>query len=73
MLLVREEVTSTKPFECTRSQVHSDVTFFETPAGGAVFSTGSMAWIGSLYHNNYKNNVERITTKVLRRFMDDTD
>ena len=71
MLLVREEVTSTKPFEETRPRVHSDVTFFETPAGGAVFSTGSMAWIGSLCNDDYKNNVAAITTNVLRRFMDD--
>jgi N,N-dimethylformamidase len=39
--------------------------------GGAVFSTGSIAWCGSLSHNNYDNNVSRITANVLERFMDD--
>ena len=28
--------------------VRSDVVFFETPAGGAVFSVGSIAWCGAL-------------------------
>ena len=37
--------------------VRADLVFFETPAGGAVFSTGSIAWIGSLSHNGYDNNV----------------
>jgi N,N-dimethylformamidase len=40
------------------------------PQGGAVFSTGSIAWIGSLSHNGYDNNVSRITENVLRRFSD---
>ena len=46
--------------------------FFETPNGGAVFSTGSIAWAGALSHNSYDNNVARITGNVLRRFIDDT-
>ena len=33
-------------------------------AGGAVFSTGSIAWCGSLSHNGYDNNVARITGNV---------
>ena len=71
MLMVREETVSTSPFEWTRGRVHSDVVFFETPAGGAVFSTGSMAWVGSLSHNGYENNVESLTMNVLGRFLDD--
>ena len=50
--------------------VRADLAFFETPAGGAVFSTGSIAWCGSLSHNGYANNVSRITGNVLRRFLD---
>ena len=72
MLLVREETVSSSPVEWTRGRVHADVVFFETPAGGAVFSTGSMAWVGSLSHNDYENNVERVTMNVLRRFLDET-
>ena len=49
-----------------------DIVFFETANGGAVFSIGSMSWISSLNHNNYKNNVSRMTMNVLKRFMDDS-
>jgi N,N-dimethylformamidase len=44
--------------------------FFETPAGGAVFSVGSIAWYGALAHRGYDNDIARITTNVLRRFLD---
>jgi N,N-dimethylformamidase len=53
-------------------RVRADMTFFETPGGGAVFSVGSIAWPGSLPHNGYDNNVSRISENVLRRFVDDT-
>ena len=53
-------------------RVHADVVFFETPRGGAVFSTGSIGWIASLFHNNHDNNVSRITRNVLDRFLDTT-
>ncbi|MBT5432283.1 MAG: N,N-dimethylformamidase [Rhodospirillaceae bacterium] len=52
--------------------VRADMTFFETPGGGAVFSVGSIAWPGSLPHNGYDNNVSRICENVLGRFVDDT-
>ena len=50
--------------------VRGDIVFYETPNGGAVFSVSSMAWAGSLHHNEYDNNVSRITDNVLRRFAD---
>ena len=50
--------------------VRADMVFFETPRGGAVFSTGSIAWCGSLSWNGYDNNVSRITGNVLRRFLE---
>lgn len=50
-------------------QLHADLVFFETPSGGGVFSTGSIAWAGSLSHNGYRNNVSRITGNVLKRFI----
>ena len=50
------------------SPVRGDMVFFEGPKGGAVFSTGSIAWCGSLSWNDYDNNVSRITENVLRRF-----
>jgi len=71
-LMTPEEIISTYPgldgIEDPR--VRADMVFFETPNGGAVFSTGSIAWAGSLGHNGYDNNVARITGNVLRRFLD---
>ena len=52
--------------------IRAEMVFFETPSGGAVFSTGSIAWSGSLSHADYKNDVARITTNVLKRFLDET-
>lgn len=49
-----------------------DMVYFETANGGAVFSVGSMSWVGSLSHNNYDNDVSRITENVLRHFLDET-
>ncbi|HEY8525174.1 MAG TPA: N,N-dimethylformamidase beta subunit family domain-containing protein [Acidimicrobiales bacterium] len=51
-------------------RLRADLTFFETAAGGAVFSTGSVAWAGCLAHAGYDNNVARLTGNVLRRFLD---
>ncbi len=51
-------------------KVRADMTYFETPAGGAVFSVGSINWLGSLPWNGYDNNVSRITENVLRQFSD---
>jgi N,N-dimethylformamidase len=50
--------------------IRADLVFFETQGGGAVFSTGSISWIGSLSHNRCANDVSRITENVLRRFID---
>jgi N,N-dimethylformamidase len=49
----------------------ADIVFYECPNGGAVFSVGSIAWAASLAHNEYVNNVSRMTANVLRRFADD--
>ena len=51
-------------------EIHADITFFETPGGGAVFSTGSIAYAGSLSWKGFDNNVARLTGNVLRRFAD---
>jgi len=48
----------------------ADMVFFEGPRGGAVFSVGSMAWVGALSHESYENDISRITENVLRRFLD---
>jgi N,N-dimethylformamidase len=50
--------------------LRSDLVYVSFPAGGGVFSTGSIAWTGSLSHNGYTNNVSTITANVLRRFLE---
>ena len=52
--------------------VRSDIVFYETPMEGAVFSVSSIAWAGALAHQDYNNNVSRITENVVRRFLDPT-
>jgi N,N-dimethylformamidase len=52
--------------------VRAELVFFETPSGGAVFSTGSIAWSASLSYQQYSNNVARITGNVIQRFLDST-
>ena len=51
-------------------RVRADMVFFEVPGGGAVFSTGSIAYAGALGHNNFDNNIAHLTTNVLTRFLD---
>ena len=50
--------------------IRSDITFFETPKGGAVFSVGSMNFIGALPVDGYGNPVARLIENVVRRFAD---
>ncbi|MGX5806064.1 N,N-dimethylformamidase beta subunit family domain-containing protein [Bradyrhizobium sp. Arg314] len=50
--------------------VRSDIVFFETTGGGAVFSVGSISWCMSLPVDDYENDVSRVTRNVLERFRD---
>ncbi|KAF5632418.1 uncharacterized protein FTJAE_7528 [Fusarium tjaetaba] len=50
-------------------EVRSDMTYYETSGGGAVFSVGSMNWLCSLGWNRFDNNVALITGNVLREFV----
>ena len=70
--LMPEEMFQSHPMtDATQNpDIRADMVFFETPGGGAVFSTGSIGYAGSLGANGYDNNVARLTTNVLRRFAD---
>ena len=71
LLSVEEYVTTTRALDGAQNgRVRADMVFFETPRGGAVWSTGSIAWTTSLACNGFDNNVSRITENVLRRFLD---
>jgi N,N-dimethylformamidase len=49
--------------------VRADMIFYKTPNDGALFAPGSLSWCGSLSHNNYNNNVSRITENAIRGFL----
>ena len=70
-VVVPEELLThlvTWPGEPPDALVRSDMAFFETAQGGAVFSVGSITFCGSLSHNGYDNNISRIVGNVLDRF-----
>jgi len=69
MLRAKEEFHMTVQVPPSGS-VRSDITFFETPSGGAVFSTGSISYAGSLSINEYTNDIAKLTGNVLTRFLD---
>jgi len=48
--------------------VRADIVLIEYPKGGAVFSVGSISYCGSLQHDDYRNNISRLTDNVLRAF-----
>ena len=47
-----------------------DIVYFEARGGGAVFSTGSVGWIGALSHDNDRNAASRLTANALRSFVE---
>ena len=53
----------------TNPAVHADVIYIPLANGGAVFGVGSIAWCGSLSHNDYENDISRITENVIRGFL----
>jgi len=72
-ILVPEEMLThlvTWSGEPAKDLIRADMTFFECPNGGAVFSTGSITFCGSLVTNNFDNDVSRLFENVLTRFLD---
>lgn len=52
-------------------KVRGDIVYSPTANGGGVWSVSSIAYCGSLSHNQYDNNVSRLTKNVLDRFAAD--
>lgn len=50
-------------------KVKADMVYFAIEGGGAVFSVGSMAYVGALAWNDFDNNIARLTNNVLRSFV----
>lgn len=71
VLVPEEQLThlTTIPGEPPQQLIHADLTFFETPGGGAVFSTGSITFCGCLPVNGFENNVSRLLQNVVDRFL----
>jgi N,N-dimethylformamidase len=51
--------------------IRADLIYYKNSHGGAVFSVGSISFCGSLSHNNYDNNISRITNNVICGFQGD--
>ena len=70
-LLVPEELhyTTANVSGTTSPMVRADMVFYETTGGGAVFSTGSIAFAGALSPDDYRNNASRVIDNVLKRFL----
>jgi len=66
---VNEDILTTKHPRAREDWSCADIVFFETAAGGAVFSVGSMTYVGSLAADPV---LGRLTANVLRRFRDPT-
>ncbi len=54
--------------EAPRDLIRAEIVYFETVDGGAVFSTGSITFCGSLSHRGYDNPMSRMLGNVVRRF-----
>lgn len=70
-LLVTEDILATTPglSGTEHPHVRADMVYFKTENEGAVFSTGSISWCGSLAHDDYENNVSKVTENVLNAFL----
>lgn len=53
----------------TSPLVRSDMVYYESAGGGAVFSVGSINWNNSLAWDAYQNDIAQITENVIREFL----
>jgi len=74
VLLVNEEIGHMHPriHGSMNEDIRADMMFFETAKGGAVFSTGSIAYVSALPCNAFDNNIATLTANVITRFCDPT-
>lgn len=68
---VVEEIWSSNSGPWNEGVTRADMVYIEYPNDGAVWTSASIAWCGSLSYNDYNNNVSRITENVLRNFASD--
>ncbi len=72
VLLVCEDVpvTHLRLGGTTCDDVRADIVLMPTARGGGVFSVGSIGWSAAMAVASYDNAAARMTTNVLRRFLD---
>jgi N,N-dimethylformamidase len=69
--LVLEELLhpqATVTGERPETMVRADIVYFTTPAGGEVFSVGSITFCGSLWRDGFEGPVSRLLENVVRHF-----
>ena len=72
-VVVPEELlthVSTVTGEPPEQLIRADMSYYDTPSGGAVFSSGSITFCGSLPHNKFDNNISKLLSNVVRRFLE---
>lgn len=71
-ILANEEVLVNRPTVTGDMSplLRCDLVFYETPSGGAVLSTGSVAWAGTLGDPRPDNDVADLTRRAVTRFLD---
>ena len=72
VVLVPEEVLThltTIPGQPAEELLRADMLWHETPAGGAVFSVGSITFCGALPCDDFDNDVSRLLGNVLGRML----
>ena len=72
VLVPEEQLThiTNWPNEPEDKLLRADMVYFDVPGGGAVFSTGSITFCGSLPWNDFDNNISTLVGNVLDRFLD---
>lgn len=68
---VHEEVLSgrrTITGETPEALLRAEIVYFEPPGGGAVFSVGSITFLGSLWRNGWEGPISRLLKNVIGRF-----
>ncbi len=70
VLVPEEQLThiTTISGESHKQLIRADMTYFDCPGGGEVFSVGSITFCGSLPSNNFDNDISRILDNVVKRF-----
>ena len=57
------------PVGTTCDTVRSDLIHCKTRGGGAVFSVGSINWVGAMAWRHYQDDVARITANALHKIV----